>query len=172
MAVLSWWSDCLVDSVNERDLNLLTSRAVSERRESGVGSGVCRVGSVPSHSPLRWRLQEVEVEGIVVKLDPFGVVRVQQVLEDGPGLAAGEEQVPVRCVLEVVPRGDRRAFYTDVRNQAEHFTQVSHVAVTEDGGVGAYAVATVQRETDTLHVQTHPTPVSYTHLTLPTNREV
>ncbi len=25
---------CLVDSVNERDLNLLTSRAVSERRES------------------------------------------------------------------------------------------------------------------------------------------
>ena len=47
---------CLVDSVNERDLNLLTSRAVSERRGSGVGSGVCRVGSVPSHSPLRWRL--------------------------------------------------------------------------------------------------------------------
>ena len=28
---------CLVDSVNERDLNLLTSRAVSERRESRSG---------------------------------------------------------------------------------------------------------------------------------------
>ena len=40
---------CLVDSVNERDLNLLTSRAVSERREShprrGLGAGV---GGLPS----------------------------------------------------------------------------------------------------------------------------
>ncbi len=27
MAVLSWWSDCLVDSVNERDLRLLNSHA-------------------------------------------------------------------------------------------------------------------------------------------------
>ena len=26
MAVLSWWSDCLVNSVNERDLGLLNSR--------------------------------------------------------------------------------------------------------------------------------------------------
>ncbi len=25
MAVLSWWSDCLVNSVNERDLDLLNS---------------------------------------------------------------------------------------------------------------------------------------------------
>ena len=47
---------CLVDSVNKRVLNLLTSRAVSERRGSEVGSGVCRFGSVLLHSPLLWRL--------------------------------------------------------------------------------------------------------------------
>ena len=28
MAVLSWWSICLVDSVNERDLSLLNSYAI------------------------------------------------------------------------------------------------------------------------------------------------
>ena len=31
MAVLSWWGDLSVNSVNERDLNLLTSCAVPER---------------------------------------------------------------------------------------------------------------------------------------------
>ena len=45
---------CLVDSVNERDLNLLTSRAVSERRESRSRRVLrCRRG----RSPLFvWRL--------------------------------------------------------------------------------------------------------------------
>ena len=45
---------CLVDSVNERDLNLLTSRAVSERRESRSG---VYFGAACGWSPLLvWRL--------------------------------------------------------------------------------------------------------------------
>ena len=45
---------CLVDSVNERDLNLLTSRAVSERRESCVW---CALRRRCGQSPLFvWRL--------------------------------------------------------------------------------------------------------------------
>ncbi len=45
---------CLVDSVNERDLNLLTSRAVSERRESPSRRVLrCRRGWSPL---LVWRL--------------------------------------------------------------------------------------------------------------------
>ena len=41
---------CLVDSVNERDLNLLTSRAVSERRGPG-GRGRSGVGVRPAPGP-------------------------------------------------------------------------------------------------------------------------
>ena len=45
---------CLVDSVNERDLNLLTSRAVSERRGSRSGRAFRRR---QGWSPLLvWRL--------------------------------------------------------------------------------------------------------------------
>ena len=43
---------CLVDSVNERDLNLLTSRAVSERR--GPGGAVA-----PASAPVRLPGREV-----------------------------------------------------------------------------------------------------------------
>ena len=44
---------CLVDSVNERDLNLLTSRAVSERRGLLVGAtSVASVGAFTLSSPV------------------------------------------------------------------------------------------------------------------------
>ena len=44
---------CLVDSVNERDLNLLTSRAVSERRGLLVGAAsVASVGAFTLSSPV------------------------------------------------------------------------------------------------------------------------
>ena len=44
---------CLVDSVNERDLNLLTSRAVSERRGLLVGAAsVASVGAFTLSAPV------------------------------------------------------------------------------------------------------------------------
>ena len=95
--------------------------------------------------------QEVEVEGVVVQAHSGDAGRVEQVAKDLAGFLAGEEQILVRGVGEVVARRNHGAFHSQVADVAEHPAQVVDVAVAKNGGVGAYPIAPGHGQSDAVN---------------------